>query len=374
MTVTVEELSDGVASALDEALRAAKTGGHGHLPDPVDEALQTLGKHQESAKSMVAVILTMLAIKYCKPDHDCRNHRKSMGKEDAGVSGRSIDTKVTTPWLRGQEFPAPSESGWLTRSFEQDLPYNRDYPGKMKPEAARMAFLEVLNSVEEDHSLKPMTCMVRLIESLVGAREERQNLTLTCPVEISASQAVEALKQHYKGPGKGRDRLPVLALHAVMSAVCVEVSKYKGHSVLELRAQNAPDAGTGHIGDIEIAGPCGWIIEGMDIKHEVEVGIEMVTRAYDKVKHLPIERYSILTTADDADPFLEKAREIKRDHGCEMIVNGVEKTLTYYLRLLSQPKDVVAAYLESLKKEVGIEYELKKAWNDVIGKAKQCKP
>lgn len=40
------------------------------------------------------------------------------------------------------------ESGWLTRSLEQNIPYELDFPGKIQNKNVKVAFLNILNDVE----------------------------------------------------------------------------------------------------------------------------------------------------------------------------------------------------------------------------------
>lgn len=40
------------------------------------------------------------------------------------------------------------ESGWLTRSLEQNIPYELDFLGKIQNKNVKAAFLNILNDVE----------------------------------------------------------------------------------------------------------------------------------------------------------------------------------------------------------------------------------
>ncbi|QJS97871.1 hypothetical protein B8A41_04390 [Dolosigranulum pigrum] len=71
-----------------------------------------------------------------------------------GYSGRSFDTQYITPFLKRKEFlGAMKESGWLTRSLEQNLPYDLNYPGKIRNKIVKRNFLEILDSVEKKPEL-----------------------------------------------------------------------------------------------------------------------------------------------------------------------------------------------------------------------------
>ena len=43
--------------------------------------------------------------------------------------------------------------------------------------------------------------------------------------------------------------------------------------------------------------------------------------------------------------------EIKKDHGCQLIVNGLLPTLKYYLRLISNPKTFFNTYIKLVEND-----------------------
>jgi len=69
-------------------------------------------------KAVLAVIVTLLLKKMLSSEQDIRLHQKNM---DNGFSGRGLDQRIVTPFLRDNKFPyMQSGSGWLTRSLEQN--------------------------------------------------------------------------------------------------------------------------------------------------------------------------------------------------------------------------------------------------------------
>ena len=78
-------------------------------------------------------------------NQDIRYHQ---AQQENGFAGRSIDKDIVTPFMKSVSFPAMAESGWLTRSLEQPHPYTLDYPGKIKPDAVKTAFLEIIDKVQ----------------------------------------------------------------------------------------------------------------------------------------------------------------------------------------------------------------------------------
>src|SRR4030042_1055163 len=92
--------------------------------------IEVITENFESGKGVLTVIITSLVHKLYNPMQDIRRHQDNM---NGGYSGRGIDTKHITPFMKQMRFPAMSESGWLTRSLEQNLPYDLSYPGKITP-------------------------------------------------------------------------------------------------------------------------------------------------------------------------------------------------------------------------------------------------
>ena len=95
-----------------------------NLNDNISKNLQIILDKSESAKAVLTVIITSLVYKIQNPEQDIRNHQTSI---ENGYSGRTFDTKHITPFLKSVKFPAMAESGWLTRSLEQKVPYDTNY-------------------------------------------------------------------------------------------------------------------------------------------------------------------------------------------------------------------------------------------------------
>jgi len=78
----------------------------------------------------------------------------------------------------------------------------------------------------------------------------------------------------------------------------------------------------------------------------------MVSDAYEKFKDKEISRYYLLTTAEpnikreEQEAIQAEIERIKKEHGCEVIVNGIIPSLKYYLRLLLNPEQ----FMESIQK------------------------
>ena len=157
-----------------------------------------LGKileYQEKRKAVVAVLVTLLLKKMLGPSQDIRLHRTEF---DEGFSGRRLDTEVVTPYLRSKSFPRMSESGWLTRSFEQSHPYSFDYPGNIRPKDVKTAFLHLVDAAQRHGEDKARALLHRLFVGLLEARDKNTNLKLARPVNLSIAEVVDKLQQHHQ--------------------------------------------------------------------------------------------------------------------------------------------------------------------------------
>ena len=109
-----------------------------NLDHDVQLAVDNVVSLGERQKGVLTVVITGLVYKHYHSEQDVRYHQSNM---ENGYSGRTFDTKFITPFMRDNNFPSMAESGWLTRSLEQNLPYNNAYPGKISGKGLKESFL-----------------------------------------------------------------------------------------------------------------------------------------------------------------------------------------------------------------------------------------
>ncbi len=68
-----------------------------NLPAPYDQHCQIIIDRQESNRGVLAVLITLLARKLRTPEQDIRPHQAQL---EGGFSGRGLDERVVTPFLR----------------------------------------------------------------------------------------------------------------------------------------------------------------------------------------------------------------------------------------------------------------------------------
>lgn len=333
----------------------------------VKRDLDLILKNAENNKGVLAVTITSLVKKVLDPEQDIRLHQdKLMG----GYSGRTLDANSITPFLKQNNFPAMSESGWLTRSLEQSSPYTIDYKGAIKPQILKKAFLQTLDRVQKTR-FDPRIALEYLLSGLVKARDEQTSFKLAKPVNRPIRTIISYLHSHFTRSyhSGGAARLPVLAIYAAYQAMVKEVTRFKDCSLMELRPHTSADRRTGSIGDIQVSDENGRVFEAVEVKHGIQITSAHIREAYTKFKTQPVKRYYLLTTSYERGNNVKITKEIMKisqEHGCQVIVNGVEPTLLYYLRLLKTPDICVSNYVELVEKEPAIKFEHKQAWNEIV--------
>jgi len=97
----------------DESLALVGSGNEikSNLPQSIKENLDVVLEYSEKRKGVNTVLFTSMVYKSLFPEQDVRKHQSQM---EGGYSGRTFDTKFITPFLQNKNFPAPSETGWLT--------------------------------------------------------------------------------------------------------------------------------------------------------------------------------------------------------------------------------------------------------------------
>ena len=336
------------------------------LPAPYDAHLRTIVEHQEGNRGVLAVMVTLLLQKLHNPQQDIRRHQAQLA---GGFSGRGLDTRVVTPFLRDKRFPyMKGGSGWLTRSLEQANPYDLDYPGNIRPVEVKNAFLQLVDGVQ-CQGLSAEDVLLGIFAGLIDFRDRNTNLALSRPVNLSIAQVMDKVVRHHGVPAaSGVSRLPVLAMHAILSILARETDRYRDCTVLPLEQHNAADARTSLISDVNIVDANGAPFEGYEIKHNVPITPELIRASYEKFRSVQVVRFYILTTYPHADyaEFEPDIQQIAQTHGCQLIVNGVDRTLYYYLRLIGDTREFIDAYVTSLEADPSITFPLKEAWNEIV--------
>jgi len=334
----------------------------------VRKNVEYIVSRSESSKAMLTVIVTLLTQKIVNPAQDIRIHFAGM---DGGFAGRSIDNTYITPFMKSVSFPCMAESGWKTHSFAQAVPYDFNYSGVFNPRSAKDIFLNLVDAIERQVS-KPADILLYVFVLLIKQRDNLR-VELAKPHSLSIAAIVELLEKHFTANYKnvsGASRLPTLAIYAAYQCMMSQVARYNGKILCPLENHHSADFRSGRIGDIDVNNDDDTTFEGVEIKHGIQITKQLVTDAYEKFKVHNTDRYYLLTTANmsgvDLTDIKTEIARIAHIHGCQVIVNGVYSTLTYYLRLLSDTADFIDFYVENMKIDDTVKFQHKTMWNDVV--------
>lgn len=330
-----------------------------------------------SQKGVWTVLITLLFYKILNPHQDIRYHKVELKN---GFSGRTFDTKIVTPTLRKLQLPCMAESGWLTRSLEQANPYTLDYKGKIANIELKTAFLNILHIVQNCDTNENGANKAKDFLECLFVKIKQESLSHKIEIiplknkdEITISQIIKMLNLHFRHNYQtyGASKLPVLAFYAIYEILIRELKRYENCTLGHLGSHTASDKTSKSAGDIEIF-KNGQIYEAIEIKLNKEIDIDMIDIAYTKIIKFSPKRYSIFSTANikqsDIALIEAKIENIRQEHGCQIIINGVLPSLRYYLRLI----DDLSIFIENYSKLIELDSEIKKEhkeyWNEILSK------
>lgn len=331
--------------------------------------INKIAEKSESFLGVLNVTVTSLTEKSVNPSQDIRRHQAKM---DGGYSGRTLDTRTIAPWLKSKKLKSMVESGWLTRSLEQDSPYTLEYKGAIRNKEVKSAFLHLLDFVEKNKA-KSKDCLYYLLQLLVIQRE--QNKVEINPLanksKYSIQEIVSLLTSHFEQTNQvGTARLPVLAIYSVYQIMIEELARYKDKSLQPLGSHTSADLRSGDIGDVQINDKDGKPFEGVEVKYGKVIDSVLVEDAFEKIKPHPVNRYYLLSTEITTGEELEKIQntiaEIREKHGCQVIVNGLIHSIKYYLRLINDTDQFMKNYTENVINDPAIKIDHKRAWKELV--------
>lgn len=334
--------------------------------------VKTIVDKEETFKGVFTVLLTSLVYKALHPEQDVRRHQANM---ENGYSGRTFDTKYITPFMKQKRFlGAMKESGWLTRSLEQNIPYELDFPGKIQNKDVKASFLNILNDVEEN-GVNPNEYVLAIMSYSIKCKKDK-TVILVNPIEretsLTINEIMDALYRHFYFSYKSRGAaiLPVVALYSVYECITEELKRFDGKTLDKLASHNSCDKSSGETGDIVVRNDNdNSIYEVIEVKFDIPINSIMIEDAYKKISEKSVQRYYLLSTVasreDERVAINNMIRKVREEHGCQIIVNGIFPTLKYYLRLLDNTDIFVERYVKNLSDNTEINFEHKIAWNNV---------
>lgn len=339
------------------------------IKEEVLKDIETIGKKISAQKGVFTVLVTLITHKILNKKQDIRYHQSSM---EHGFSGRTIDTKYITPTLKELGLPSMAESGWLTRSLEQPYPYTLDYNGKISNKAVKEAFLNILDYVQKKPRRAKYVLRLLLFEAIAAKKRLAVPIIpLENPETVTIQKTIFALQSHFNKTYKvhGGSKLSVLAFYAMYQILIDEFKRYENCTLNPLGSHTASDRTSKAAGDIEIL-KNGKYYEVIEIKLDKSIDANIVRVAIEKIHRFNVERYYILSHHGINEVELEEIKalrdETEKNHGCQIILNGILPTLKYYLRLVNDTQKFLTLYSKLIEKDKELKRVHKIAWNSVL--------
>lgn len=330
--------------------------------------IQILSEKSFNQKGVFTVLVTLSIYKISHPKQDIRLHRKEF---ENGFSGRSFDTKYITPTLKKIGLPSMAESGWLSRTLETSESYNLNYKANIGNKKVKKAFLELINEIEVN-KVNPKYILVELFKQINKIQEENkvEIQPLTNPEKLTISKIINLLDKQFSFNYQTSygSKLPVIAFYSIYQIIINEISRYNDCTLKELGSHTASDRTSKSAGDIEIFKDS-VLFEAIEIKLDKPIDANILRIAREKIIKYNPSRYYILSyyeiNKDDNEIIQEIINEVKKEHGCQIIVNGIMHTLKYYLRLIDDLESFYITYSEFISIDNELKSIHKQKWNEL---------
>lgn len=320
-----------------------------NIPTKTTIFLKNITDNIDRNKGVYTVLVTLLVHKLLEPKQDIRYFQNKMKN---GFSARTMDTKYITPALKELGLLSMAESGWLTRSLEQPYPYTKDYKGEISGKGMKEAFLMVVDAFQKDITITENILRLILNSAILFKTNNHIKIKkISNTNEVMISTIVAVLEKHFteKYSTHGGSKLPVLAFYAIYKSLISEIGRYKDCELAPLGSHTASDRTSKSAGDIQVM-KGKQVYEAVEVKLDKMVDMNIARIAYEKIVRFNPERYYILshigTLENDQKEIDKLIFEVKENHGCQLIINGLLPTLKYYLRLISNPKGFFNEYIK----------------------------
>lgn len=344
-----------------------------HLPHNVIDMTKILVDNEETCKGVFTAYITSLTYKCLNPKQDIRYHKIDLPN---GYSGRSFDTKNVTPFLKEKHFAgAMKESGWLTRSIEQDAPFDFKFPGKIQKIDVKDAFLKLLDFVTKNAKLAENMLLCIFYFSII-ANNARNNIVVKPIIKESEFQIpiiVGLMNKYFNYPYKtrGASILPVICIYSLYEVLMDEIKRFEDCTLDELASHTSCDKSSGETGDIGVR-KNGDLYEVLEIKFDIKPNSIMIHDIYKKISQTNVQRYYVLSTVfPDIEELPKIHAEIEKvnvEHGCQIIVDNLYEAISRLLRLVKSPNDFMDSFVKNIQKSSELNSEHKEAWNLVAQK------
>lgn len=376
--VDVEDVESAIAAfisaqpELRHPLMAMKDGQVTLLEKTVAEGARTLVGNFAHNKYLYSILLTGLVEKLVHPERDIRNIQDDMGDGVRGYSNRSTDQAYVTPFLKRHGLTHCAASGMESgRNLERPIPHRLDLRTKPRGKGNREAYLGLVHAVQID-GVEPFPIMA-LLMALDLATKMAQTFTYESNDDLTIEEIHGAvLRHHREAMGNGKSRLPVLALQAVYQCLTEEMARYTDAKLRTPPNRHTGNDKKGWIGDVQVDNLDGTPFEAVEVKSGKQITGDMLRKLPDVFRGQSVDRYYILS---NEETYIEPGQEgeiktlvaqIKHETGCQVIVNGLNRSLWYYLRLVNDPSEFLTHYTDLVAHDPDVQPQHQQLWSEIL--------
>lgn len=361
------------AKTFSHPIKTSLNGNETLFQQTVGEGIETLVSNLRQSKYLFSILITGLVEKLVHPNQDIRYTQAQTYPDGVrGFSNRNTDQYHITPFLKRHNLTSCAASGAESgRNFERPEPHMLDYRGKCRGKGSKEAYLGIVHAVQVE-SVDPFPCIV-LLMALDTATKKKATYSYPEPQGLTIEEVVGAVLRHYAtARGNGRARIPVLAIQAVYLCLVPQLSRFKEAVLRDPPNRHTGNDKDGWIGDVQVDNLEEIPFEGVEVKSERKINTDMVRGLPEKFQGYPVSRYYILSTETE---YLEKAEEqeiqqmvkdVRERTGCEVIVNGFHRSLSYYLRMLEDTNLFVQHYTRQVQMDPDMKDEHRGLWAGIL--------
>ncbi len=199
------------------------------------------------------------------------------------------------------------------------------------------------------------------------------------PHGLTVQQTVDAvLEHHQKAQGNGRARLPVLAIQAIYQCLVNELTRFKDTALRTPLNRHTGNDKEGWIGDIRSDRNDGTPFEAVEVKAGKRIKSDMVWALPAKFRGQAVDRYYILSNetkyiAEDEQNEVNTAIEqVRLQTGCQVIANGLNRSLWYYLRMIENTDLFLKFYTEQVQNDQDTKVEHRELWTTILSRISEA--
>lgn len=292
--------------------------------ETVRDDIHTLTDNDRVAAPMKVTIAAAFG-RIAYPEWDTRKHQVAIG----GLrSLRSLDHAFVANHLHRLGLYRTATEGSLTRTFEQKHVFTMDYPGEIKPRESKLAFLRLINRINEDSSLHVPTTILRYFLYRLQMSKQAVDALVSNPIPLGRHVTlplVQRMLHDLFDIGSGMSVTPAIVVHTLLSIV--QLTLWKDVELSPLKRHTASDSTSHAIGDVEAYQNMSPFLS-VEVKYKIGIDDTIIRTFTQKTSGVPIR--FLLTTQNIDTKYTED----------NILIGNVTNVVLQYLHIVSSQHHV----------------------------------